>query len=388
MGNNMQAENHQQYDVLVVGGGMVGASLAVALAQLPIRIAVVEAFAPGTDAQPSYDDRATAVAAVSQRIFTTLGVWPELAADATAIAQIHVSERGRFGVTRIDRDDYGAAALGQVIENRCIGTALWRALLATERIDLLCPARLKGLDNADAEGITVRVCDAAGEAHRLRARLVVGADGGNSVLRGLLSVDVHRADYGQSAVIANVTPQRGHHNVAYERFTASGPLACLPMSNGRCNVVWTCDPVRAEELLAGGDADFLSALQEEFGYRLGLFRKTGSRHAYPLQLCRAERIVGERWALIGNAAQSLHPVAGQGFNLGLRDAATLAEACAASLATHGDVGVRAGLAAYQSAREADQQRVVKFTDTLIKVFTSRVPALQAARGLGLASTLR
>jgi 2-octaprenyl-6-methoxyphenol hydroxylase len=372
----------EDYDILIVGGGMVGASLAAALTPLALRIAVVEAWPPASRAQPSYDDRSTAVAQGSRRIFDAMGCWRALAGDATPIERIHVSDRGRFGFTRIVAKEVGAEALGYVVENRLMGQALWQRLRAADSVDLLCPARVTGLD-VQPDRVLVDVERDGADGITLRTALVVAADGARSPIRAQLGIGTWSHDYEQTALIANVTSCAPHRNEAFERFTDDGPLAMLPLSEGRCSLVWTLPPDAASRIAALSEADFLAALQSAFGYRLGRLTRVGQRNSYPLRLVRANRQFVGRVLLIGNAAHSLHPVAGQGFNLGLRDVASLADVLADAVAAGDDPGSPAVLERYRAWREEDHERVVSFTDSLVRLFTNPLGAVKAARGLGL-----
>lgn len=371
----------RDYDLIIVGGGMVGASLAIALAGHGLRLAIIEAYPPGADTQPGYDDRGIALAYGSQCIFEALGVWPQIAAFAEPIREIHVSDRGHFGATRLHADDEGVPALGQVVTARDLGRVLVGRLRDAEDVEIIAPARL--IDFVD-EGEAVRVrIDRDGVVDTLACRLLVAADGGNSAIREQLDVPVVRWEYGQSAVVTNVTPARPHANRAYERFTDSGPLALLPMSEGRCAVVWTVRDEQLDEVLALDDAAFLTAFQQRFGYRLGRFDRVGRRSAYPLSLLRVRESVRGRVAIIGNAAHTLHPIAGQGFNLGIRDVAALSEVvCDAQAAGH-DVGAADVLARYEDWRRGEQRNVALATDGLARLFSNPLGVLRVARNIGL-----
>ncbi len=376
------------YDILIIGGGMVGASLAIALRGQPLRIGMVEAAPFRAAAQPSYDDRAIALSQGSRRIFAAMGVWDTLAPAATPIERIHVSDQGHFGITRLDAREEGVEALGYVITGRALGQGLVEQAGRLHNLDLLSPARLcelkLGEDHATA------VIERDGKREPITSALVVAADGGDSSVRRLLDIPVTEKDYHQTAIIANITPQRPHANVAYERFTPHGPLALLPLdaddADNRCSLVWTHDPQRTEELLALDDAAFLGALQDAFGWRLGRLRKVGRRASYPLRLVRAREQIRPRLALIGNAAHTLHPIAGQGFNLGLRDVAALAQVLAD--AHHGgrDLGELTVLQDYARWREGDHRKVIGFTNALVHTFSNRLPPLSICRNLGLLAT--
>jgi 2-octaprenyl-6-methoxyphenol hydroxylase len=376
----MSARRQQEFDIVVAGGGMVGGALAVALSALPFRTLVVEATPPGDAAQPSYDERATAVSESSRRILDGIGCWAGLAGHAAPIREIHVSERGAFGATRLRANEQGLQSFGHVVENRALGAAVWDRIRDAGNLAAWSPARVRGLAQGD-EHVDVAI-ERDGRTVKVRARLLVAADGARSPARELAGIGHEVQDYGQVAVIANVTPANDHGGTAFERFTASGPLAVLPLTQGRATIVWTLPPERARDTLALGDAAFLAALQAAFGYRLGLFRKAGARAAYPLALVQAHAWHAGRVALAGNAAHGIHPVAGQGFNLGLRDAAALAE-LVAGLGVGGDPGSAALLESYAQWRHADCARTVRDTDGLVQLFTSEFALLRAGRRLGL-----
>jgi 2-octaprenyl-6-methoxyphenol hydroxylase len=369
------------YDIAIVGGGMVGATLAAALAPLQLRVALIEAVPHNAAVQPSFDERTTALSNGSRRILETMGVWPQLDASASAIRKIHVSDQGRFGFARIDAAEQGLAAMGYVVPNRALGDALWSRLPA-ERMQVFCPAEVAQLEaNTDAVLIDIRQ---AGAAAQISAKLVVAADGVNSAVRRAFGVDAQVRDYEQTAVITTILPQRFHEHVAYERFTPDGPLALLPLEGGRCTLVLTLSAHAAKTALQWSDAEFIAEVQRRFGFRLGRFLKVGRRVPYPLALSRAERTSEGRCVIIGNAAQGLHPVAGMGFNLGLRDVASLAEL----LADHADdpdfdAGAAHLLAAYDAWRAADRSGVIAFTDGLVRLFSNPLRSIQRLRNLGL-----
>ncbi len=367
------------YDLLISGGGLVGASLACALAGQELRIGLVEALPFAVTSQPGYDDRSLALAYGARLIFESLGVWDSLAAVATPILKIHISERGRPGFARLDQHEEGVEALGYVVEARVLGELLAARLRRLENVKLLCPASLEDFRiDSDAVRATVRLAEGTVD---LGAKLLVAADGARSLIRRQLGIDAIEWDYGQTAIIANLTPEYPHQNVAYERFTDSGPLALLPMSQGRCAVVCTVDNADADRLLHLDDEAFLALLQVRFGERLGRFQRIGRRQAYPLRLIKAREHVRPRVALIGNAAHTLHPVSAQGFNVGIRDVAALAEVIAEACQMGQDIGELAVLEKYADWRRWDQRRAVAFTDGLTRLFTN--PLLVPARHLGL-----
>jgi 2-octaprenyl-6-methoxyphenol hydroxylase len=352
---------------------MVGLSLAAALAELPLDVVVIEPVAPESAEQPSFDSRTTALSSGSRRVLEGIGAWPALAGRATPIRRIHVSERGIFGTATLEAAEQGLAALGYTIENRLLGQALRERVAGFPRIRL-CPARVAGVEPGVG---SVRLATDAGEA--IEARLLVAADGAQSAVRTALGIGASVADYGQHAVIAHVDTTKFHEYTAYERFTGTGPLAILPIVEGRSAVVWTLAPEAARRALALEDGAFLAELQQAFGLRLGRFTRVGRRQAYPLALTQAERLTAPRAVVLGNAAQSLHPVAGQGFNLALRDVAMLAELAAEG----GDPGAPALLARYAEWRAPDREAVVRFTDSLVRGFGLPLGPLRRARGQGL-----
>ncbi len=372
-------------DVAIVGGGMVGATLGVALAPLNLRVAIIEAVPHDAAAQPSFDERTTALSNGSRRILETLGVWPALHAAATPIRKIHVSDQGHFGFARIDAAEQGIAAMGYVVANRDLGGALWSRLTPRPGLEVYCPAEVSRI-STNEQSVTVEITQ-RGAKTCLDAKLIVAADGAQSAVRSAVGVDAQVRDYEQTAVITTVLPQRFHDHVAYERFTPNGPLALLPLDGGRCTLVLTLDREAAQSAMSWSDAEFLAEVQRRFGFRLGRFLKVGRRVPYPLFLTRAARTSAARCVIIGNAAQGLHPVAGMGFNLGLRDVACLAELIAERAAQAGQAGADVGsadlLAQYDAWRAADRGGVIGFTDGLIRVFSNPLSSIRRLRNLGL-----
>jgi 2-octaprenyl-6-methoxyphenol hydroxylase len=370
-----------RYDVAIVGGGMVGATLSVALAPLNLRVAIIEAVPHTSAAQPSFDERTTALSNGSRRILETLGVWPALSALATPIRKIHVSDQGRFGFARIDAAEQNLTAMGYVVPNRDLGNALW-SRLRSPGLEVFCPAEVSQVA-ANAQSVSVEITQ-AGAKTTIDAKLIVAADGAQSAVRSAFGVDAQVRDYEQTAVITTVLPQRFHDNVAYERFTPSGPLALLPLDGGRCTLVLTLPKDAAQAAMAWSDQEFLAEVQRRFGFRLGRFLKVGRRVPYPLFLTRAARTSSGRCVIIGNAAQGLHPVAGMGFNLGLRDAASLAELIAEHAGEEGaDPGNPTLLAEYDAWRAADRGGVIAFTDGLVRMFSNPLGSVRRLRNLGL-----
>lgn len=378
----MPDEGTQAFDVAIVGGGMVGASLAVALAPLGLKVALVEAVAHDSASQPSFDERTTALSNGSRRILETLGVWSGVEAVATPIRKIHVSDQGRFGFARVDAAEQGLSAMGYVVANRALGAALWSRLQAGDPVHVHCPAQVSRI-TADERAVHLEIVG-AGAATTITTRLVVAADGVQSAVRSAFGVAAESRDYEQTAVITTVLPQRFHEHVAYERFTDSGPLALLPLEGGRCTLVLTLNKATADLAMMWSDAEFLAEVQRRFGFRLGRFLKVGRRVPYPLSLTRAARTSAGRCAIVGNAAQGLHPVAGMGFNLGLRDVASLAEIIAERRHEPPfDAGAASLLAEYDAWRAADRGGVIAFTDGLVRMFASPLRVVRGLRNAGL-----
>lgn len=377
----MDTLTDNNFDLIIIGGGFAGASLACALKNSDLKIAVVEAYQLGAESQPSYDDRTVALSYGSRCIFDSMGLWSALEDQVQAIDTIHISDRGHFGVTRLTKEKEGVEALGYVIENRVAGQHLYAQMSATDNITLFCPAELTAMQQ-DSQQVNAEI-SIDGQMRQLTARLLVAADGNNSQVMKLLAVGSSQKDYKQVALITNVTPGNKHNNVAYERFTDTGPLAFLPMTENRCSVVWTLTPKQADHLYALDDDAFLQHLQQRFGYRLGQFKKVGVRKIYPLFLQSASQIVHGRVAIIGNAAHSVHPVAGQGFNLALRDVALLSEFIVDNERAEKDIGASSMLHAYAELRDEDIKRVYRFTDALVKTFSNSFTPLAHLRSISL-----
>lgn len=378
-------------DLVIAGGGMVGLSLALVLGRRAprLRVVLVEAAplaAPTDDGDgerlpPSFDARSTALSAGSRALYEAMGLWPQLAPWACPIRRIHVSDHGHIGVSRLDGADSGLEAFGHVVENRVLGRALLRAVADCGNVHLCAPARVRGLAPT-ADGMVVET-----DGGRCHTSLAVVADGADSALLDELGIHARRRDYRRTAVIANVALSRPHAGVAYERFAADGPVALLPLPDAdgehRAALVWTLAPERADDLMAADEGAFLEALHRDFGYRAGPFRRCGARAAYPLRLQVAEEQVRSHLAVVGNAAHFLHPVAGQGFNLALRDVARLGEVILEDLARGAAPGELASLEAYRRRQAADQRNTILFSDNLPSLFASDYRAGIVLRGAGL-----
>lgn len=359
---------NQEIDILIVGGGLTGATLLLALQGLGYSTLLVDAQPLAHKVNPDFDARTLALSPASQRILNQLKIWQPLQEHVTSIEMIHVSEQSRFGASRLQSKPHDP--LGYVVEMQYLHQALHH-LLDTQSV--LAPATVYSLD---LENNTVSVKTEAGE-RQIKARLIVAADGAHSAIRKMCDLPCETKLYVQQAIVANIGLLQAHQGRAYERFTQHGPLALLPMQKNRMALVWALPPDEAAQYLALSDEAFLQKLQQAFGYRLGRLAKIGKRFAYPLQQVLMPQLVKNSVVFIGNAAHTLHPVAGQGFNLGLRDVATLAQCIAQQ-------GLNvAMLKEYVQLRAHDQKAIIRLTDDLIRVFTSRIPGLGIARGLGL-----
>ena len=368
------------YDVLIVGGGLVGGSLALALANTALRIGVIEAVPEEKRIASSAGDRALALAWGSAQILGQVGVWQGAEKKAAPIRHIHVSDQGYFGKLRMSAEREGVPALGYVATARTLEEEV-AAKLSQSPVTMICPASVIGF-KAGGEAVHVSLRE-GNESINLTARLLVAADGGNSTVRKLLEIGQSIRDYGQTAIVTEVNTGKSGDFTAYERFTPVGPLAFLPVAKKRYSVVWTQKADDAAELLAMSDSAFIDRLQSAFGYWLGKIALATRRQAFPLKLIRAERMADERVVLIGNAMHQLHPVAGQGLNLGLRDVAMLAEMLVARLEFGEDIGERAFLERYAQARQADLDRVIRFTDSTVRIFSTDFAPMALARNAGL-----
>jgi 2-octaprenyl-6-methoxyphenol hydroxylase len=369
------------YDIVIAGGGMIGTSLALALAPLGLRVAVVEAIARKEDQQPSFDDRSTALSRSTQRMFEAMGLWDPIVAASTPITNIHVSDKGRFGFSHIDAEEQGVEALGYVVINRVLGEVLQSRLMATSSVDVFCPARIESTElGPERANATLKSDD--GE-QTLSCKLLVASDGANSAVRDMMGISATKREYGQRAVIGNLLPEKRIDNRAFERFTPQGPLAILPVADARAGFVWTVSESDADRVLNLDDDAFLAEIQEEFGYRLGKFSRVGKRAAYPLILSKALRLTATRSVLIGNSAHGLHPVSAQGFNLGMRDVAALCDCIADAPSDAVDPGDSQLLDRYAEWRRSDQKKLVHFTDNLVRLFGSTRPGLRTLRNIGM-----
>ena len=387
----------QHYDIVIIGAGMVGTSLAAMLLEragsLNLRIALLESGGiqpkAGLDAyQPSFDARATALAYGSAQIYQQLSLWDKISQRAQPITQIHVSDKGHFGATRLRAETEHVPALGYVVENKWLGEVLFEQLAQhpnAQCLSLFSEAQVQNINRKDGVS-TLTVQTVKGEL-ALSADLVVMADGGRSSLREAMGIKYTEQPYHQSALVCNVEIDRAHQNTAYERFTDTGPMALLPLKSQNkqhlCGLIWTVAEDQLDKMLALDDAAFLTALQQRFGYRLGRFISAGSRVNYPYKLQSAQEQVRPGVVIVGNAAHTLHPLAGQGFNLALRGVAALTEHLFNARANNVALSDYKMLQAYQQTRIGDQRSTLGFSDKSMKLFTSTNALLTLGRDLGL-----
>ena len=375
--NPSRSPTSNEAGVLIVGGGLVGASLAIALDAAGVKATLVEAAAPRADAQPSYDERNLALARATVNGLGAIGVWRHAAARATPIRRIHVSRAGEFGSTRLDADRHGVDALGWTLPARELGAALLRRLDECTRLTRLAPATLSALEPLTG-GWRAQVETAAG-TRSLDTPLLVGADGTESFVRARLGIEAERHDYRQTLFVCTVTPERDHANRAWERFSDDGPVALLPLAERRCGLVLTVAADVADAVAALDDAGFIALAQRRFGWRLGRLSRPGRRHPYAIQRVAASRLTAPRAVLVGNAAQTVHPIGAQGFNLGLRDALTLAELAAAAP----DPGDAELLARYAARRAPDREGTMAMSHGLVRLACLPQPLLAPLRSLAL-----
>lgn len=391
--NKDKATSANHFDVVIAGGGLSGALMALSLStlvtgqQMPLKIAIVEANPILTDPSRSFDDRVLALSHGSAAYLTDVGAWQYLYQHAEPINNIHISDRGHYGKARLYAKQQQVDALGYVAEMSVIGAALLKALATKNNITWFAPERIENVQ-WQSEQVNVELSSGA----QLTAALLLGCDGVQSPCRKFANIASTSRDYQQSALIANVATAHHHNNIAYERFTETGPIAMLPLSPapnsnkqsaGRCSLVWTLTPELAEKMLNLSDDEFAEQLAQSFGHWLGKITHVGKRVIYPLKLVQASEQLYHRMALIGNASHTIHPIAGQGFNLGLRDVSDMTQVIKSALAQQQDIGAFANLMQYAQARQQDQQQVISLTDSLVTLFSNQLPPLVAGRNIGL-----
>ena len=383
---NSHPSNKNNFDVLIVGAGLVGTSLACALEpvirQNNLRVALIETLEldEPRSKPPSFDARASALSFGTQQIYQQLGLWQDLAIHATAIQQVHVSDKGHFGVTRLNAEAEAVAALGYVIKNYQLGDVLLERLQlfrGEKLITVFSPESVESITPV-SDGMRVKLSSLT-----TSASLVILADGGRSGLMEQLVIQREVTEYHQHGLIANLALDRPHKGIAYERFAGTGPMALLPLTDDHCALVWTVGNDEIDAVTQLDDQAFLALVQERFGYRAGRFLKVGKRHSYPLTMTLAKEQVRPGLVVIGNAAHGIHPIAGQGYNLAMRDVMALVENIAGSVQHDIPLGDLAQLLSYQKQQAADQHRTTLVCDGLVKLFSRTGRASILARNLGL-----
>ncbi|KEQ12620.1 hypothetical protein GZ77_19155 [Endozoicomonas montiporae] len=387
----------KQFDILIIGGGLVGTSLLCALEPViranRLKVGLVEShdLDEPRDSPPSYDARASALSYGTRLIYDQLGIWQDLSDDATPILDIHVSDKGHFGQTHLNHQAENVPALGYVIENFRLGKVLLERLKGfrdQQLIEVLSPAEVTGMKPLPEARMAVEVAGREGRSEVL-ANLTILADGGRSPLLDKLKISRKQFDYQQHALVANVSLDRSHAGIAYERFAGEGPMALLPLKgteagDHRCGMVWTVPNRQINEYLALDDQAFLDQLQQLFGSRAGRFIRLGQRNSYPLILNVAREQVRPGLVVLGNAAHAMHPVAGQGYNLAIRDTMALVESIDHSLAAGKSPGELSQLLQYVERQKRDQNLTLDFCDNLVKLFARKETGVILARNLGLA----
>ena len=373
----------EKVDVLVVGGGMVGLAFACALKDSGLHIVVIERGEPPVFESLGMDCRVSAIVLGNQQILQGLGVWEHLQHDAEAMRSMKIWDNQNPAGIRFDVDEIASGesipdALGYLVQNSHLQQALKKTLLAYDNVEILCPATIKAVEWLN-DAVHIQLED----GHALSAPLIVGADGGRSWLREQADIGVYARDYKQQGIVANVRPMLPHHGTAFQRFTASGPLAVLPMKDGLCSIVWSQFHEDAQQLMALDDIGFCEALNLTFGHVLGRIEEVGKRAAFPLKAQLAMHVVRPRLALIGDAAHTIHPLAGLGVNLGLRDAMVLAQEIVDAKKYGEDWGELSVLNRYMKLRMPDVLSVMGSMEGLHRTFTSSFPGLPALRGLGM-----
>lgn len=372
--------NIQQTDIMIVGAGMVGSLLALAIAkQSPqVKITLIDENAEKTEkgAHPGFDARSIALSAGSCQLLEQLGVWSSLVKDAQPIQDIHISDRSHIGIVDLESST-PESPYGFVVELQNVGVVLKRELSLYSNIERLFESSLTSISKQQS-----MIIAELQNRHYIEAKLCIAADGGNSKTNLLLGIDSISSDYECSAIIANIRSDKAHQNRAYERFTEAGPLALLPLSEQRYSLVWSVKNSELEQILKLNEQQFLNKLQDAFGFRAGVFTEVGKRDSYPLKLIKTDKPIKHRSIAIGNAAHLLHPVMGQGFNLGMRDLSVLA-AIIADLDDINQLGDFSMLSRYWSARKDDHHTTINMTDSIVRIFSSNDWPLIVGRTLAL-----
>jgi 2-octaprenyl-6-methoxyphenol hydroxylase len=377
----IKPNNPRKFDAIIVGGGMVGMAAAITLSKLDLSVCLLESIESENNTHPSYDDRTLVVNQASIQFWKNIGVWQTLLNDITSINKVHVSNKGHFGSVNFDAKSLQVDALAYIVEAKKLGIALQDIIKSNDCIKTICPAKVtefKTLDNQVEVSYHINENN-----YQVISKLMLAADGVKSSIRQKLGLETVVKSYDRTAIICNITPQFKHHNCAFERLTNTGPTALLPFVQNRCGFVWTVEQKRAEAILNLTDEEFLTKAQDQFGYRLGKFLKTGARSSYPLYLVTVPTQVKSRVILLGNAAHSMSPVSAQGLNLAVRDVAMLSDIIESAINNNQDIGSDATLNYYQKNIEFDQSQTMNYTDDLMNWFKIDEPIVATLRSLGL-----
>ncbi len=387
--NNSDTNSKQHFDIVIAGGGLFGLLAALSMAKLTkadgnnLSIAIVETNAIHQEPELSFDARVLALSHGTVSYLQSLDCWQPLQANAAPIKQIHISDRGHYGKARINATEHQVSALGYVIEMARIGQALLAKVLQLGNVSWFCPDSI-----TDIQWQQDKVSIELNSKQQIAAQLLLACDGAQSNCRKFANITSTSKPYQQSAVIANVSLAKPHQNIAYERFTENGPIAMLPLTDGdsdskKCSLVWTLTPEKANEVMALTDDEFKCELVQAFGSWLGSVEQLGQRAVYPLHLVQASEQVYHRMVLLGNASHTIHPIAGQGFNLGVRDVAELSAVINGLLEQGQDIASFSALMGYASKRAEDHQQIIGLTDSLVTLFSNELPPLVVGRNIGL-----
>ena len=381
----MNSTEIKKYDVVIAGGGMIGIAMALSLSSLDLKIAVVERIKRTTKEQPSFDDRSTALSRSSQNMFEAMGIWEKIKKASTPINKIHVSEKGQFGFSHICSEEQQVEALGYVIINRVLGGVMNSELENKENIKIFCPYEVESFSEGKTEcNVSLKSNDKKKNKIEITSQLLIAASGANSGLHQLLGINSNVINYQQDAIIGNVMTDIPIENRAFERFYSEGSIAFLPLENSRSAFIWVLPKKNSEQMMITSDDEFLGLLQKEFGLRLGKFSDLGNRVKYSLKLTKALRLHSKRAVLVGNAANSLHPIAAQGFNLGLRDVATLSDCIYEGIINEEfETNIGKLLNKYSAWRKPDHEKLTYFTDGLVRLFDSKSHSMSILRRAGM-----
>lgn len=373
--------NQPEYDVAIVGGGMVGMAAAIVLSRLNLNIVLLENLESQNDTHPSYDDRTLVVNRASIQFWKNIGVWAKLVEDITPVNKVHVSNKGHFGQVTFNADELKVDALAYIVEAKKLGFALKDSIHSIANITVICPALVNEFENQDQQVNITYTIDEINKT--VNCQLMLAADGARSKIRQGLNLKTIVKSYDKTAVICNISPEYKHNNCAFERLTKTGPTALLPFVENRCGFVWTLENDKVESVLKLSDDDFILQAQTQFGYRLGKFLKVGTRSSYPLYLVKVPTQVKSRVILMGNAAHSMSPVSAQGLNLAVRDIAMLSDVIESAIKDNKDIGSDETLSSYQTNIDDDQIQTMNYTDDLMNWFKIEDPLVTSIRSMGL-----